>query len=524
MKGQLGKKHTTKCDVRQRKKPALLTPTSPTTIYKSRGRTGSLSQNGVKSHSHKPIIRPARPRNSLSLVVDALQTNKPAPQVQTKVPVADMAPPGESPIQALAAQAMTLLPTAASTQPHSPATDNDTNQDAKVAKSTSEAAPADENTASVWVDSINEGIKQLKMLYSLTRADRPPDRKSSTTVVQSYIRNMHAFLLHLEHEVEPKPQFKPKLESLLRLFLDPVLAGKLSEMAPDIPRLAQQVLDKYESENWGQDLTDNEEDGLDADNIGPAVVPLGNNNDTPSSGSPSSANTEVIKLPPVSHPIWGRQGIMHGLARRTSAQGRVVVILNPSYQQEKRNARVFGHNGHKPGTWWPYQKAALFHGAHGSPQAGITGDPERGTFSIVVSATSAYRDLNQDQGTVLWYSADKSTENASPVSTGETSNATASLLQARKKGTPVRVLRHSGKSTTADSRRSFIYPTVGIRYDGLYKIVDQDIGTNKHGGAIKLFKLVRLPDSDNEGVSWEDIQKNPTKEQLRQFDKIKDAY
>lgn len=472
----------------------------------------------------KQKIRPARAHKSPSEAAGTLQTNILAPKLQTQVPVANMPSPGDPSAQALVSRALNLPSTAAPTQLPSPVTDNDTDQDTEMTESTVEATPADENTASVWVHSIEEGVRQLSKLHSLTKAGRPDfARKPTTAEIQSYIKNARAYLLHLEHEVEPKPHFKQKLglDTALRFYLPPKLSENLRKMAPDIPRLAQEVLDKYDSEDWGKDLTNHEEEEIDADDMGPAVAPSCNN-DRQSSGSSSSAYTEVIQLPPASHPIWGRQGIMHGLARRTTKKGRVVVFLDPRYQNMKRKAKVFGHNGHVPGAWWPYQKAALFHGAHGAPQAGITGDPGQGTFSIVVSATSVYRDLNQDMGTELWYSAGKSTENASPVRAGDTSNPTRSLEIAREKGTPVRVLRHAG--ITTDPHRSPIYPTVGIRYDGLYKVVELGTGTNNNNGVFKRFRLVRLPDSENEGVSWEDVQKYPTREQLRQFDQIKDGY
>ncbi|KAJ4366089.1 hypothetical protein N0V85_009222 [Neurospora sp. IMI 360204] len=430
-----------------------------------------------------------------------------------------MESPGKPSGQIPTSRDSNLPSNATPTQLPSPVTDNDTDQDVEMTQPTVEATPADENTASVWVDSVKEGVKQLKKLLSMTkkRPDHAP--KLTKEEMQSYIRNMRVYLLWLQHEVEPKPEFKQKLglDKVLALYLPPNFPETLDRMAPDLSILAKEVLNKYEAEEWGKGFTDHEEEeGLEADDLGSAVATSRQSPDPR-----SSAHTEVIQLPPVPHPIWGLEGIMHGVARKTTKTGRVVPCLDTRYRNEKRDAKVFGHNNHKPGAWWPYQMTALFHGAHGSPQHGITGHAKLGAYSVVVSATSVYRDLNEDKGTELWYSADKSTENTNPVK-AETSPATRSLEMSLKNGKPVRVLRKAGN--TSDARRNPIYPTVGIRYDGLYKVVAQGFDTNKNNGVYKKFKLERLPDSENDGRSWEDVQKYPTREQRQHFDKIKDGY
>ncbi|EGO55783.1 hypothetical protein NEUTE1DRAFT_124137 [Neurospora tetrasperma FGSC 2508] len=486
-------------------------------ISKNRGRTG------IKNSSNKQKIRPAPKLKVPSEAVGARLTNSSAPQVQTRVPVVDMESPGEASGQILTPRASNLPSNATPTHLPSPVTDNDTDQDIEMTQPTVDATPADENTASVWVDSVEEGVKQLKKLYSMTREKKERLVEPSKKEVKRYIQYMRAFMLFLKHDVEPKPLFKDTygLDKTLEFIFRPEMEP-LKKVAPDLLLLAREVLEQYNAEEWGKGFIDDgeEEEGIEADDLGPAIATSskkGRQSHDPS----SSDHTEVVRLPPGSHPIWGLEGIMHGLARKTTKKGRAVLFLDPRYYNKKRNAKVFGHNDHTPGAWWPYQKAALFHGAHGAPQAGITGNPDLGTYSIVVSATSVYRDLNEDKGTELWYSADKSAENADPLR-AKTSNATRSLKIALKTHKPVRVLRHAG--TTCDPRRSPIYPTVGIRYDGLYEVVDQKLGTNKNNGVFKRFKLVRLPDSMNAGVSWEEVQRYPTREQRRQFDQTKDGY
>ncbi|KAK3486715.1 PUA-like domain-containing protein [Neurospora hispaniola] len=485
-------------------------------VSKNRGRTG------IKNSSGKQKIRPAPKLKVPSDAVGALLTISSAPQVQTRVPVVDMESPGEASGQILTPRASNLPSNATPTHLPSPVTDNDTDQDIEMTQPTVDATPADENTASVWVDSVEEGVKQLKMLYSMTRTDKTRPFKPSEKEVKRYTKSMRAFLLFLKHDVEPKPDFKDKysLDTALGFYLGPGMES-LKKAAPDLLLLAREVLEQYNAEEWGKGFTDDgEEEEIEADDLGPAIA-TSSKKGKQSHDTSSSDHTEVVKLPPVSHPIWGLEGIMHGLARKTTKKGRAVLFLDPRYHNKKRNAKVFGHNDHTPGAWWPYQKAALFHGAHGAPQAGITGNPNLGTYSIVVSATSVYRDLNEDKGTELWYSADKSAENADPLKP-KISNATRSLEKALETHKPVRVLRHAG--TTCDPRRSPIYPTVGIRYDGLYEVVNHKFGTNKNNGVFKRFKLVRLPDSMNAGVSWAEVQRYPTREQRRQFDQTKDGY
>ncbi|EAA30430.2 hypothetical protein GE21DRAFT_10537 [Neurospora crassa] len=516
MKEQPEQNHKLGCDLHKRKH-SLLSPTSSRgkMISKNRGRTGT------KNSSVKQKIRPAPKLKVPSEAVGARLTNTSAPQVQTRVPVVDMESPGEASGHVLAPRASNLPSNATPTHLPSPVTDNDTNQDIEMTQPTVDATPADENSASVWADSVEQGVKQLARLYTMIKTDEKRTREPSEKEVKRYIKYMRAFMLFLKHDVEPKPDFKDKysLDKALGFYLRPDIEP-LKKVAPDLLLLAKEILEQYDAEEWGKDFADDGEEGIETDDLGPAIA-TSSKKGKQSHDTSSSDPTEVVRLPPGSHPIWGLEGIMHGLARKTTEKGRTVLFLDPRYHNKKRNAKVFGHNDHTPGAWWPYQKAALFHGAHGAPQAGITGNPNLGTYSIVVSATSVYRHLNEDKGTELWYSADKSVENADPLNP-KISNATRSLEKARKEGTPVRVLRHAG--TTCDPRRSPIYPTVGIRYDGLYEVVAQKLGTNKNNGVFKRFKLVRLPDSMNAGVSWEEVQRYPTREQRRQFDHTKDGY
>jgi hypothetical protein len=63
---------------------------------------------------------------------------------------------------------------------------------------------------------------------------------------------------------------------------------------------------------------------------------------------------------------------------------------NTSYRIEagypkKRSANVVGTNSLMNGQWWPQRICALRDGAHGAMEAGISGQAEKGAFSIVLS-------------------------------------------------------------------------------------------------------------------------------------------
>jgi len=164
---------------------------------------------------------------------------------------------------------------------------------------------------------------------------------------------------------------------------------------------------------------------------------------------------------------------------------------------KKRDAKVFGHNGLEPGQWWPLQICALRDGAHGSKMAGISGTGDDGCYSVVVSGGKSaahghgdYKDI--DNFETLWYSGtvalDKPGRDASrPVVTPGTNALITSGNSYRRHGEgsrPVRVLRAKGASKYA--------PLVGLRYDGLYWVVDYEQVGNVQNGYYR-FQLKRIP-------------------------------
>jgi len=227
---------------------------------------------------------------------------------------------------------------------------------------------------------------------------------------------------------------------------------------------AQQLYERWEAQNWGkgevvEESTDDE------------TLTGGSDETTPdakrrrsSSGAQGSGTMIVptkIRAPPASHSIFGEHGIMHGVVLKTSSR-RKDYILDSRYQ--KRDAKVFGHNGLDVGQWWPMQIVALFNGAHGSKIAGISGNAETGAYSVVTSG-GAYEELDEDRGDTMYYSGPRSHVNTDPKKPFPSTNATNALKTSQRTGRPVRVLRAAGAGGSKSGSKW--RPTVGIRYDGL---------------------------------------------------------
>lgn len=148
---------------------------------------------------------------------------------------------------------------------------------------------------------------------------------------------------------------------------------------------------------------------------------------------------------------------------------------------------------------------------------GISGTPDEGAYSIVVSGSSAaYSGLDEDHGATLYYSAENShrsrdASGATVAALAAASADTRSLQRSLLTGRPVRVLRSRGfrasrrgpsqnqnqnqnGSTPASVSAAVSWtPSLGVRYDGLYRVVEQREATNAHGGRYLQFRLRRVP-------------------------------
>ncbi|EFQ33753.1 YDG/SRA domain-containing protein [Colletotrichum graminicola] len=213
--------------------------------------------------------------------------------------------------------------------------------------------------------------------------------------------------------------------------------------------------------------------------------------------------------PPTNHPIWGRTGIMHGLALRPG--DRYTVVLDPHCADEKRPANVHGHNGLQVGDWFPSQLSALFHGAHGHSNAGIYFQGEEGAFSVIVAG--AYKDLDVDSGETVLYSGSNAHESNDRDNILPSTEATKALATNWVSGKPVRVLRKAHK----DSEWA---PSHGYRYDGLYEVVEKIFAHNDNNGMFEQFELRRLDGQP----PLESLKNIPSQRQVRDLIKSKERY
>lgn len=95
---------------------------------------------------------------------------------------------------------------------------------------------------------------------------------------------------------------------------------------------------------------------------------------------------------------------------------------------------------------------AYFHGAHGCHTRSICGSAARGATSIVVSPTLHSREVDMGHAVTYWVREDTAGNRA--------------MRTSQRLGLPVRLLRNSCRSGTNYG----FAPSVGIRYDGLYRI------------------------------------------------------
>lgn len=334
------------------------------------------------------------------------------------------------------------------------------------------------------------------------------DPKSlETPEVLGWLAFLETFLPWLETDAIMTPAIRNQshIDIALEKLFDPAY-----KCPADIATRAKRIYDKFEDEQWGEE---NGDPGSEPDDLG---SPTSASTDAPRSTTGAIRTTDMYQLaraPPCDHPIWGLKGIMHGFLIQPSQFRKFNYVLDPRYEGEKRSFKVIGHNGLSPGDWWPYQKVALFHGAHGHSMAGISGHGEQGAWSVVISGSSKYEDMDRDLGDTIWYSSDRSHENVDPVRIVHRSNMTLSLHRSISNGKPVRVLRSSGKGRFA--------PTHGIRYDGLYLVADVVERKNAKGGLYEQFKLRRQADQR----SLEEICNSfPTRQQVADFERVHEGY
>jgi len=177
-----------------------------------------------------------------------------------------------------------------------------------------------------------------------------------------------------------------------------------------------------------------------------------------------------------------------GIVHQITATGRKYpMLVGPG-----RPANRFGHNGIELGAWWPLQIGARRDGAHGAPVAGIYGQLEVGAFSIISSGGSGYETTDMDEGDVLHYSGSNGWKPDGAREAVLTTH-TKVLMRSCESKQPVRVIRAKGASRWA--------PSVGFRYDGLYRVVEYELVKSRPKGSeleeeYYRFKVVRCEDQE----------------------------
>ncbi|EME83138.1 uncharacterized protein MYCFIDRAFT_85401 [Pseudocercospora fijiensis CIRAD86] len=338
----------------------------------------------------------------------------------------------------------------------------------------------------------------------------PTDLQSSIDFV-NYASRKLTYIALISGRENRVANMTPELKQRARVprVLEVVFSDPKFQFPPEYKTRAEALYDKFNAENWGAPIPLVTEDS-DPDSVA----------DVPDSTREGEATTKrrkstvvakgayTILQPAENHPVWGLNGIMHGITlRKYRDTGKYTKVLNPQYLHEKRNAKVYGHNGLEVGSWFPERLAAIFAGAHGARIAGISGIAETGACSIVISGM--YEDLDQDEGDIVYYSGSGSHENKDKDRSAETTRDTNKLHTSIFTRRPVRVLR------TSKARGEYA-PIEGVRYDGLYEIVGFDEPINRNGGKYERFKLVRRAGQK----SLKECKKRPTWQELKDFNQI----
>ena len=190
-----------------------------------------------------------------------------------------------------------------------------------------------------------------------------------------------------------------------------------------------------------------------------------------------------------------------------NSKERISYSLDPNYLW-KKSPNVVGANGLQVGQWWPIQLCTLRDGAHGSAEGGIHGPSLQGAYSIVMSA-GGYADV--DEGDKVLYCG------TSGSADGQPSAGTNQLKLSMAAKIPVRLIR-------SHKLKSIYSPSHGLRYDGLYEIVNFEIIHPET--AMHRFMLKRIPGQDpiRYAGPQNNIEARPTGAEVAAWDKIKQLY
>ncbi|PVH84103.1 hypothetical protein DL98DRAFT_585125 [Cadophora sp. DSE1049] len=353
----------------------------------------------------------------------------------------------------------------------------------------------------------NKQWKDVKLLLvTLCRFAR--DGTATVEMIQEYqIIGILAMFSNLTNGLPfPIPEVAKRLKEVLQL----VKEGKPA-VAMDRGTLTMGITFKYESDvsiiKKEESDDDSVKSGPDSDDEIP--ITYADDEAMPITVEDIMAvDNKQEKVPwrraPSDHPIFGIDGIMHHiLLRRDKSKS---YKIDPEYTSA--SGAVIGHNGFEVGAWFPRQLAMVRDGMHNLTVGGISGSLAVGAYSVVLSNPSAtspnsstspishpasssnpqtakYPATDIDLGTVIYYSSTvkplysrpRSTISSANTSTSNNPNTNkGSLILAKSivTGNPIRVIR----KWTCDFEDR---PSVGYRYEGLYKAVGMEERTVRFG-------------------------------------------
>lgn len=147
--------------------------------------------------------------------------------------------------------------------------------------------------------------------------------------------------------------------------------------------------------------------------------------------------------------------------------------------------RVFGHIfGYPEGSWFESRVALSQAGLHRPRIAGISGTESEGADSIVLSG--GYED-DEDLGDEIVYTGHggRDQDTGKQVASQKLTRGNLALAKSKLQGLPVRVIRGS-------THKSDNSPSVGYRYDGLYRVEDYWQERGRAGYYIWRYRLVKI--------------------------------
>lgn len=171
----------------------------------------------------------------------------------------------------------------------------------------------------------------------------------------------------------------------------------------------------------------------------------------------------------------------------------------------KVSAHYIGAGDLVNGQWWPLQICLIRDGVHGEVEAGICGEPGQGVFSIVVGS-GGYD--NVDEGDVIQYCGTSGGNGKETVNT-------RLMMESLTRRNPVRVIR---SGATNSSKKTVYQPSRGLRYDGLYEVVADEL--LHQATAMHRFKLERL--SDQHPIRYQGVEARPTPEEQHSYESIRE--